>query len=433
MERRGVPTLTFITDVFAGLAAQVATGLESQLPAHIVVSHAIATAPPETVALTIAVAGPRIRAAVFDDVTIDRPNGSARPARPIATAVERLEHGGDDEEAMDMYRQRGWSDGLPIVLPTEDRVEAMLGTYSGERHQVLGYVAPSGAPLSLEALATVAVMAGCDRSYFPTVVAALEAILMPKFNLLRLQTTTSAGAPMLIVGGPGVADLGINSGGDVLGSYYRANITIGRAVRLAMIGVGGARPQLGDMSTLGQSAKVGLCIAEDIADSPWEPLHVSAGFAAQDNVVSAIGICGQMNINDFTSKTAEGLLRTMAGTIAVPGLYNVQIGGGPLVLLGPDHARLLSSAGLSRRDLQEWLFEHARVPASAFADGMIEAISARRPALRSGADLERGIPIADDPASIVILVAGGSGSHSVLMPVVRDSLVFATVGSHLSG
>jgi hypothetical protein len=414
--------------VFLPLAAQVATGLGASSLTRVTVPHSIASADPQAVEELIAGIADDVSAAVFDGALAQSHEGKrAGSVSNTASPVQRLEAAGDDEATMHLYRIRGWADGLPIVLPTESRVETMLGPYAPHRLLVLGQMPPSGAFVTLESLAVAAVMAGCAPSYFPVVVAGMKAMLTPEFNLLRLQTTTSAGTPMLIVSGPMSRTLGINSGADVLGAYFRPNITIGRAIRLAMIGIGGASPLRGDMSTLGQSAKVGLCVAENIDTSPFEALHVDAGFAPEDTVVGVIGVSGQMNVNDFVSRTASDLLRTISRTIAVPGLYNVQIGGGPLLLLGPEHATILAAAGFGRAELQRWLFEHARVPIDAFSDELIVAMRARRPGLSIDGGIAGAVPIADDPTDIVVLVAGGSGSHSVFMPTVRGRVVFARV------
>lgn len=414
LERAGVPTLVFVTDAFVPLAESVADSL-SLAPEHLrmhVLPHPVATAETEEAAAAV-----RAGAQALEEEIFAQP--SVAPRSPSPRRRTRVEHNGGEEEIVDDLRRRGWIDGLPIVLPTGERVERMLGAHAASPQEVVGPVPPSGGLLTLEALAANAVMAGCDPSYFPFVVAAARAIVDPRFNLLGVNTTTNAATPLLIACGPFAREVGIEGGNDVLSSYHRANVTIGRAIRLTMINVGDCRPGGGDMATQGQAAKVGTCITENVDASPWEPLHVELGCAPEESALAAVAITGQLNVLDFGSRSAAGLLHVLANTIATPGLQNAQIGGGPVLLLGIEHARMLASAGMSKANVKQWLFEHARVPLSEFgSDTVDDVLRIRRPAAWASTTTNPSelIPVADAWTDFTILVAGGAGSHSVLMP-----------------
>ena len=210
---------------------------------------------------------------------------------------------------------------------------------------------------TLEKLAVNAVMAGCEPACFPIVLAAVEAMLDPAFNLYGVQATTHPVAPLLIVSGPYGRRVGVHGGSGCFGPGFRANATIGRAVRLILLNVGGAWPGRHDMATQGSPAKFSYCIAENVEASPWEPLHGG-------DVVTVYGGEPPHNVNDHVSTTAAGILTTIADTAVSlgsnVGWYFAQ--GQLLVVLGPEHARTIAGDGLGRRDVQQFVFETARQP-----------------------------------------------------------------------
>ncbi len=413
-----MPTLTFVTDAFVPLAERVAASLDLPLPAlrTQVLPHAISTAEKSAAYESMSRYQAEIERAIFEPLAEDLVAAAPAADDQAAQSLERIEHAGDEEAAADLYRSRGWLDGLPMVMPTEARVERMLGGLAPQRLRVLGRVPPKGTPLTLESLAVTAVMAGCAPSYFPLVVAAARAVLLPEFNLLGVNTTTNAAAPLLIANGPLAATVGIRGGNDVLGSYHRPNVSIGRAIRLMMIAVGDCRPEDGDMATQGQGMKIGICMTEN--ESPWEHLHVELGCRAEENTISAICVTAQFNLLDFGSRNADDLLHMIARTIAVPGLQNAQLGYGPVIVFGIEHARILAAAGYSKADVKRRLFEEARIPLAAFGPGTVEdIIKKRRPQWGLPDRNPSGmVPMADSAGDFTVLVAGGEGSHSVLMP-----------------
>ena len=413
------------------LAERVAAGYHLPLPSLRVqvVPHAISNVTKAVAAEMMARFQTSVKEAIFAKLEDNIASTVAQADVLMGAALQHIEHDGDEETAAELYRSRGWLDGLPIVLPTAARVERMLGALAPQRLRVFGHVAPKGAVLTLESLAVNAVMAGCAPAYFPAVVAAARSVLDPRFNLLTTSTTTNAASPLFIACGPIAGQIGIQGGNDLLGSYHRANITIGRAIRLVMIAVGEARPNDGDMATQGHGAKVGVCITE--SESPWEPLHVELGCDASESAIVALSACAQFNILDFGSRNADDLLDTVARTMAVPGLQNAQTSGGPIILFGIEHARILANAGLSKADVKRRLFEQARIPISSFGRDTVEdIIKVRRPQWGlAERNPSRMIPVADEIDEITILVGGGEGQHSVLMPTFHTPRpVLAKVG-----
>ena len=178
----------------------------------------------------------------------------------------------------DMY-SRGYTDGLPVIPPTEPAVRAMLDAANMKPDEMIDVVPPEGGPATAEKVAINAVMAGCLPEYFPVVVAAMRAITAPKFNLLGIQTTTNPVSPVLIINGPIRKALGVNSGRGCLGPGWRANATIGRAIRLCLLNIGGGSPGDVDKAIHGMPGKFTFCFGEAEEESPWDPLHVENGFS----------------------------------------------------------------------------------------------------------------------------------------------------------
>src|SRR5580765_5326773 len=188
----------------------------------------------------------------------------------------------------DYFYDQGWTDGLPIVPPTRERVKKMLaGMAWRDPAELIAVIPPAMGQATLAKIAANCVMAGCRPEYLPVVVAAIEAVSEPIYGLAHRQTTTHAGAPLILVNGPIVERLRINCGRGLFGPGWRANATIGRALRLVLVNVGGAGPAV-DASQTGHPGKYTFCIAEYEAANPWEPLHVDRGFTKDENVVTLV-------------------------------------------------------------------------------------------------------------------------------------------------
>src|SRR5262244_3219689 len=185
-----------------------------------------------------------------------------------------------------LYRLRGWTDGLPIVPPTLGRLDEMIDHGALDRHAVLGEMEPLGGVAGVEKIAANAVMAGCQPEHFPVVLAAVQAILDPAFNLRGVQTTDENVAPLLVVNGPVARALDVNAAGGALGPGWRANATIGRALRLVLNNIGGGWPGAVSFAGLGHAGRYTMCLAENEAQSPWPPLDASARDAPNSSTVT---------------------------------------------------------------------------------------------------------------------------------------------------
>jgi hypothetical protein len=334
------------------------------------------------------------------------------PASEPAATFEAL----DDLEAINkQYRERRWSDGLPIVPPTIERVERMLHQTPHGRYDIIARIAPGYGAATVERIAINAVLAGCDPEYMPVLIAATQAVADPQFNLQGIQTTTNPVAVWLVLNGPIVERLGVNATCNCLGQGTWANATIGRALRLILQNIGGALPGEMDRATHGQPAKYTFCCAENEAENPWEPLHVERGFAPSQSTVTVVGTEGTMNMNTHAKEAAE-LARVMAETMMHPPSNEYVHGGEPWLLLSPEHAEVFQRGGLSKADVKRALWEGSRMPASRLSSKELERAHASRTAELGALTSTTLLPIAPRPEDIQILVAGGPGTHSVYIP-----------------
>ena len=317
------------------------------------------------------------------------------------------------------FEANGWGDGLPLQPPTPAGVEAFIAASGKLGDTVLGSVPPSRQPATVEKVAVNAIMAGCRAEYMPVLVTALEATLEPRLNCYSLQTTTHPAALMTLVSGPVAADLQINGGTGAFGPGFRANATIGRAMRLVLLNLGGGRPGVGDLATQGSPAKYTYCFAENEEDCPWEPYRVTVGFGLADSVVTVAPLEGPYNINDHASYTGSQLLTTIVGAISHAGTNLLYCGGSdPFLFLGPEHAGLLAKDKLERRDIQEFVFKNARVDRDRLGSGQFDylrqrhKVNERYEELGLGDPGLRSIPLFSKPDDLNIVVVGGPGKHS---------------------
>lgn len=317
--------------------------------------------------------------------------------------------------ALDMieeYFEKEWTDGLPIVPPIERHVQAMVEASGRKATEVLGVVPPRMGIATVEMVATNAVMAGCRPEYMPVVLAAVEAILDEDFDLRDLQATSNPAAPLIIVSGPVVERVGINHGIGLFGHGSRANATIGRAVRLLMVNVGGGRPDTGDKSTLGSPAKYSYCIGVDV-DTPWAPIHTERGFEAGDSCVTAFAADAPRGNNPAGSGDMEFALWVLADSMTSLN-YNMIHGGYAVVVISPLIAHGLAEAGWSKEEVKYYLYERARLP--------VERVHKYFMGIHGHGGLVRGpdvwphwlnvdepgitVPVVRKPENIFLLVAG---------------------------
>ena len=324
----------------------------------------------------------------------------------------------DDFVALNqLYLERGWGDGLPIVPPSVARVEGMLKYCDRQWNEPIGLLAPRWGEATPWRLAANAVMAGCRPEYFPLIMLAVEAMCAKAFNLYGIQATTHLCAPLLIVNGPVARELNINAGQNAFGPGRQSNSSIGRALRLALVNIGGAVPGTGDMATFGSPAKFSYCIAENEAESPWEPLHVERGFAPEVSAVTVVGAEAPHNVNDHESTNAAGVLFMVAGTLATPGTNDIAYSGEPVIAFGPEHAATIAREGYSKADARRVLWEHAWVPLGRFSEENIERrMRLKFPERLGKAGPEARVPVVQTPEDFVLIVVGGAGKHTAVIP-----------------
>jgi len=288
----------------------------------------------------------------------------ARPGELISSSIDIADN--SPESVFQFMIDQGWSDGLPVIPPTADRVQAMLDYAQHDASELVGYINPDAGSATVEKIAVNAVMAGCLPEYMPVLIAAVQAITEPSFNIHGLQTTTNPVSPLLIVNGPVRETIGLNSGRGTLGPGFRANATIGRAVRLLLLNVGGARPWTTDMSLHGSPAKYISCMGENEEDSIWDPLHVERGFSPDQSTVTVVGAQGFSNCLTFY-KEPESFLTMIASAMADISDNNYLLAAGnPLVILTPGHAQIFSEWGYTKQAVKEALFERCKVPIERF-------------------------------------------------------------------
>lgn len=326
----------------------------------------------------------------------------------MATLSSATHEVSDPLEAIEYAFRMGWTDGLPVVPPAPERVTEMVAASGRAPHEVLARMAPRNRACTVEKAAVNAVMAGCKPRVFPVLCAALEAVNEEPYNFYGSTASTGGSAQFIVVNGPLRRELLINGGGNCFGPGFRANATIGRAMRLILLNVFGMQPGVTDRSTQGHPGKYAFCIAEDEEASPWEPWHVERGYAPETSTVTVFAAEGPQNIQNHLSEGGEGILYCIADTMAALGSFS---SGQSAVVLAPEHVHILARDGWTKPTIRAYLYAHAR---------------------RTVADLKRGGKLAGPlepgdetrwmhrglgPDDILLVVAGGdAGGHSAFIP-----------------
>lgn len=306
-------------------------------------------------------------------------------------------------EVARLYDLRGWTDGLPVVPPTTGRVEEMLDYSPLSRDVVIGELDPLKGVASVEKIAINAVMAGCRPDYFPIVLAAVQAIAEPDFNLRGVQTTDENVTPLVLVNGPIARQIVMNDGFGCLGPGWRANATIGRALRLIMQNIGGGWPAVVAFAGLGQPGRYTLCFAENEAQSPWTPFHVDEGFRADQNVVTVLRAESAINVTGGLEEVAS-----VMGSAA--SAFSWLHGGVVTVAISPATAAALAKDGVSKDDARCWLHENGRISSETLKSLWIYRNAGKAkewPAWAIAAIEEGRVPPVADPDQITLVVAGG--------------------------
>ncbi|SFD96680.1 hypothetical protein [Blastococcus tunisiensis] len=329
-------------------------------------------------------------------------------------------------QAMEYCAEQGWTDGLPVVPVTDSFLQEFLQHTDRAPDDVVFRMPHLNRTCSVRAAAINAAMAGCLPEYFPVVLAAWDALTQEGYAGKGIWQSTTGTAPLLLVNGPVRERLGINSRGNVFGSGFRANATIGRAIRLTAINAFGLHPQQLDQATQGTPAKYSACIAENEEESPWPPLHADAGLDAGDSAVTAMLIRSAIHVEARHTTDPEQLGRDIAGTLARTGALVHETISGCLVL-GPEHAWLFDRAGWSKADVRQFVHEHATNTRARLVEVGKDAVSRhtrwRLPdghpdavpdtCASAGQDV---VPVLNSPEALLVAVAGArnAGVSAVL-------------------
>ena len=314
------------------------------------------------------------------------------------------------QDEHELAYDRGWSDGLPVVPPTEERVLRMLAGTTRSPAELIGFIPPDNAPCTIEKVAINAVMAGCKPEYLPVVLAAVEAACLDEFCMHGVLATTYFSAPIVIVNGPIARKIGMNSAHNVLGQGNRANSTIGRALQLVIRNVGGGRPGGVDRATLGQPGKIGFCFAEREHDSHWESLAVERGFSPDESTVTLFAGGGVHPVGDQKSRQPESLTRSLAMTLRT--VYHGKIYGktDALLVISPENMRVFREARWTKARFRQALDEALTVEGRAMVAGAA-GIDEGMPAPLSRKRLRKFRP----GGLLIVHAGGGAGMWSAII------------------
>lgn len=428
MEKAGKPAVAIVSAGFEEDAA--ITGRVLGMPGlrFITVPHVLTGLPDEQIEREIEGTLPSaIEILTQAPVT---PDGLKQASTPEGKQGQESFRGSDEAEVWERmtaaFLERGWSDGFPIVPPTPDRVAAMLGGTTLEPKHVVGILPPGNGIATVEKIAVNCVMAGCRPPHLPVMIAAVESILAhagPGYDM-----STTCAAPLMVVNGPVVRELGINNGRCALGpgAQSTVNIALGRALRLIKMNIGFNRPGLMDMDTIGSPTKFSLCLGENEAASPWEPFHVEKGFDPRKSTVAVFDIVNQKELADMYNTTPEGILDTFAFLTSVSpmhyGYYGASEGGGSgyLILVSPEHASILGRYGWSKDSTKRYVWQRAKIPASRHSnqnqlrhEGVI-AKHWKQFLNQPAAVLEKTqLPVVETPDLYNLVVVGGQAGKSL--------------------
>jgi hypothetical protein len=263
------------------------------------------------------------------------------------------------QDEFEFFLNKQWSDGLPVVTPTEARVRWMLAGTRREPDEIIGRIPPAMVPATVRTVAIHALMAGCKPEYLPVVLGAISLMLRDEFNLNGVQGTMHGVAPLMIVNGPYAAQIGLHGANGCFGPGFRANASIGRAIRLMMTNLGGGIPGVASATIFATPLRYTACITENTARSPWETLAVARGYAADDNVITCAMVESPRLCFDDVSQEPERLLAGLASSMADICSWNMHARSDMVVAMGPQHAAICAGAGMSRTDVHRRLLEMA--------------------------------------------------------------------------
>jgi hypothetical protein len=318
-------------------------------------------------------------------------------------------------DEFEFFLTKPWSDGLPVVTPTEERVQRMLKATQRDPDELLGNIPPALGPATVRTVAIHALMAGCKPEYLPVLLGAVPLMLRAEFNLNGVQATMGPVAPMMIVNGPYAAEIGLHGGNGCFGPGFRANASIGRAIRLMLMNLGGGIPGVSSATVFASPLRYSACLTENVEHSPWETLAVSRGYAPHDNVITCAMVESPRVCHDDVSKEPARLLTGIADSMISMGSFNMNMSNSDMVVaMSPEHAAICAQAGMSRADVHRRLSELAgRKMGDLKRGGQWRPSRARN----CGFDPDDDgffVPAIKNPRDLHLIVAGGYGPQSAI-------------------
>jgi hypothetical protein len=329
----------------------------------------------------------------------------------LATKVDEFE----------FFLEKEWSDGFPVVTPTEERVQRMLAGTRRNPDEVIGPVPPAQGIATVHKVAIHALMAGCKPEYLPVVLGAVEQIIRDEFNMGGVQCTMHGVAPLMIVNGPYAQKIGIHGGNGCFGPGFRANATIGRAIRLMLLNMGGGIAGLASATVFGSPIRYTACLTEHSARSPWQSLAVSRGYTPEDDVITCVMVESPRLHFDDVSTEPERLLTGIADSMTSTGSWNMWFNSNVVVAMSPQHASLCADAGMSRADVHRRLCELAGRPQRSFKRGGNWRPERARAMGVDPDDDDAFITAIKRPAGLHLIVAGGMGPVTAVCHGWNDS------------
>jgi len=314
-------------------------------------------------------------------------------------------------DEFEFFLEKEWSDGFPVVTPTEKRIARMLTGTARDHNDVIGSIPPAMEIATVRSVAVHALMAGCRPEYLPVVISATELMLRDEFNVNGVQGTMHGVAPMMIVNGPYAADIGIHGGNGCMGPGFRANATIGRAIRLILMNLGAGIPGVSSMTIFGMPSRFTYCLTENMEDHPWESLSVSKGYSGDENVITMAMVESPRFCFDDVSDEPIRLMNGIADTMVAMGSWNMHTRSDMVVAMGPQHAAICANSGMSRADVHSRLCDMAGRKVRDLKNG---GNWRRERALAFPIEVDPDnddffIPAIKNPEDLQLIVAGGWG------------------------
>ena len=314
-------------------------------------------------------------------------------------------------DEFEFFLEKPWSDGLPVVTPTEERINRMLLATGRDPDEIIGPIPPAMEIATVASVATHAVMAGCKPEYLPVVLGATELMLQAEFNVNGVQGTMHGVAPMMIVNGPYALEIGIHGGSGCLGPGFRANASIGRAIRLILMNIGAGLPGISSMTVFGMPSRFTYCLTENSEYNPWESLSVSKGYSADENVLTMAMVESPRFCWDDVSDEPERLIRGIADTMTAMGSWNMHARSDMVVAMSPQHAEICDKSGWSRDEVHTRLIEVAGPTVSNLKLGgnWRRERALALPVPVDPDDSECFVPTIKNSVDLQLIVAGGWG------------------------